>query len=246
MKNENENKQLNSELSHAGFGFYISIITTVLTTITFGIAICTPPLSGPFCTGSCFEYPFTDIAGRFPRDYYWMYPAILLSFSYLIMMITIFQVAQQNKKLFGMIGVSFAIMASLILITNYFIQVSVIQPSLLAGETDGISLLTQFNPHGIFIVLEEIGFTLMIISLFALFPIFNGISALEKTIKWAAIAGFILAVVSFSLVSIVHGIQREYRFEVIIISITWLELIFISFLIARYFKRKSTRVLNKI
>lgn len=138
-----------------------------------------------------------------------------------------------------MIGVSFAIMASLILITDYFIQVSVIQPSLLAGETDGISLLTQFNPHGIFIVLEEIGFTLMIISFFALFPIFNENGTLEKTIKWTAITGFILAVVSFSLVSIVHGIHREYRFEVIIISITWLELIFISILIARYFKTKS-------
>jgi hypothetical protein len=239
---KNENKQHNNELSHAGFGYYMSIITAVLTTITFGIAICTPPLSGPFCTGSCFEYPFTDIAGRFPRDYYWMYPAILLSFSYLIMMITIFQVAQQNKKLFGMIGVSFAIMASLILITNYFIQVSVIQPSLLAGETDGISLLTQFNPHGIFIVLEEIGFTLMIISFFALSPVFNGTSALEKTIKWVTIIAFALAVVSFLLVSIVHGIHREYRYEVVIISITWLELILISFLIARYFKTKYEHV----
>lgn len=211
----------------------------MLTIITFGIAINTPPLSGPFCTGNCFEYPFTDIADRFPRDYYWMFPAILLSIAYLIMMITIYHTAPENKKLFGSLGVAFAIMASLILITDYFIQVSVIQPSLLAGETDGISLLTQFNPHGIFIVLEELGFTFIIISFFALFPIFNGTSKLEKTIKWTAITGFILAFISFSLVSIVHGIHREYRFEVVIISITWLELIFISFLIARYFKRKS-------
>jgi hypothetical protein len=239
---ENENKQLNSELSHAGFGFYISIITTVLTIITFGIAISTPPLSGPFCTGNCFEYPFTDIAGRFPRDYYWMYPAILLSIAYLIMMITIYHATPENKKLFGSLGVAFAIMASLILITDYFIQVSVIQPSLLAGETDGISLLTQFNPHGIFIVLEELGFTLMIISFFALFPIFNGTSTLEKTIKWTTITGFILAVISFSMVSIQYGFNREYRFEVVIISITWLELIFISILIARYFKTKSASV----
>ena len=238
---KNENKQLNSELNHAGFGYYISIITTVLTVITFGIAISTPPLSGPFCTGPCFEYPYTDIASRFPRDYYWMYPAILLSISYLIMMVTIYQTAPVNKKLYGMLGVAFAIMASLILITDYFIQVSVIQPSLLAGETDGISLLTQFNPHGIFIVLEEIGFTLMIISFFALFPMFNGTSTLEKTIKWTTITGFILAVISFSLVSILNGIHREYRFEIIIISITWLEIILISFLMALYFKTKSVR-----
>lgn len=235
-----ENRKLlqDSNLSYTKFGWYISIITTLLTVITFGIAIGTPPLSGPFCTGSCFEYPFTDIASRFPRDYYWMFPAIILSFCYLIMMITIYQTAPENKKLFGLIGVSFAIMASLILIADYFIQVSVIQPSVLAGETDGISLLTQFNPHGIFIVLEEIGFLFMIFSFFVMFPIFNGATSLEKSIKWIVIIGFLLAVVSLTMVSIMHGIHREYRFEVIIISITWLELILISFLISRYFKAK--------
>jgi hypothetical protein len=235
---ENSKLLQDSILSYAKFGRYISIITTLLTLITFGIAIGTPPLSGPFCTGSCFEYPFSDIASRFPRDYYWMFPAIILSFSYLIMMITIYQTAPGNKKLFGLIGVSFAIMASLILIADYFIQVSVIQPSVLAGETDGISLLTQFNPHGIFIVLEEIGFLFMIFSFFVLFPIFNGTNSLEKGIKWIVTIGFLLAVVSLIMVSIMHGIHREYRFEIIIISITWLELILISFLISRYFKAK--------
>lgn len=229
--------QQNENANYGLFGRNISLITTFLTVITFGIAICTPPLSGPFCTGPCFEYPYTEIASRFPRDYYWMYPAILLSISYLIMIVTIYQTAPESKKLYGMLGVAFAIMASLILIIDYFIQVSVIQPSILAGETDGISLLTQFNPHGIFIVLEELGFTLMIISLFALFPIFNGAGTLEKTIKWATIIGFLLAVISFLLVSVIHGINREYRFEVIVISITWIELIFLGFLFTRFFRR---------
>lgn len=226
-----------SSFNYHKFGWYVSISTLLLTIISFAIAISTPPLSGPFCTGNCFEYPFTDIAGRFPRDYYWMYPAILLSFAYLTMMITIYQTAPENKKLFGMLGVSFALMASLILITDYFIQVSVIQPSILAGETDGISLLTQFNPHGIFIVLEEIGFTFMIISFFTLFPIFTGATLLEKTIKWTTITGFLLAVISFTLLSINYGIHREYRFEVIIISIAWLEMIFLGILFTRYFKK---------
>jgi hypothetical protein len=33
-----------------------------------------------------------------------------------------------------------------------------LQPSLLAGETEGIAMLSQFNPHGLFIILEEPGF----------------------------------------------------------------------------------------
>ncbi len=234
----NTNNQLNENFDTSKFGYYISIITTFVTVITFAIAIGTPPLSGPFCIGSCFEYPFTDIAERFPRDYYWMYTAIILSISYFIMMVTLFQIIPQNKKLFGMLGVSFALMATLILITDYFIQVSVIQPSILAGETDGISLLTQFNPHGVFIVLEEIGFLFMIISFFAFFPIFSGANRLENGIKWTTIISFILAVVTFAWISIVYGIHREYRFEVFIISITWLELIIISILLAIYFKQK--------
>lgn len=235
----NTQKQRNENFNVSKFGYYISIITTFVTVITFAIAIGTPPLSGPFCTGSCFEYPFSDIAERFPRDYFWMYSAIFLSVSYFIMMITLFQVIPENKKLFGMLGFSFALMASLILITDYFIQLSVIQPSILAGETDGISLLTQFNPHGVFIVLEEMGFLFMIISLFSLFPVFSTANRLEKSIKWTTIISFILAVVTFAWISITYGIHREYRFEVFIISITWLELIIISILFAFYFKQRN-------
>ncbi|MDX9748956.1 MAG: hypothetical protein RBT57_10690 [Paludibacter sp.] len=221
------------------FGFYISMITALLTLITFALAVGTPPLSGPFCTGNCFEYPFADIADRFPRDYYWMYLAILVSLSYFILMVTLYQVIPHPKKLFGMLGVSFALMASLVLITDYFIQLSVVQPSVLAGETDGIALLTQFNPHGIFIVLEEMGFLFMILSFFALFPVFNGSSRLEKSIKWTTIISFALAIVAFTWISMAYGIHREYRFEVAVISITWFELIIVSILLAFYFKQKN-------
>lgn len=32
------------------------------------------------------------------------------------------------------------------------------------GETEGITLLTQYNAHGIFIALEELGYLLMSLS----------------------------------------------------------------------------------
>ena len=82
----------------AKFGLYISVITTILTVITFGIAICTPPLSGPFCTEGCFQYPYHEILSRFPRDYYWMFPAIFVSFSYLIMMNSIYHYYTSGKE----------------------------------------------------------------------------------------------------------------------------------------------------
>jgi hypothetical protein len=224
------------------FGYKVSLITAILTIVTFAIAVMTPPLSGPFCKADCFQYPFTDIASRFPRDYYWMYFAMILMIVYLIMMITIHQTVANEKKHFSLISVSFAIITTMILFIDYFIQVSVIQPSILAGETDGISILSQFNLHGIFIVLEEIGFLFIILSLFALVPVFSDKNSNQKAIKWTSIIGFALTIISFILISLMYGIKREYRFEVAVISITWLELIVLGFLFARYFKNKTKKI----
>ncbi len=227
-----------SEKSILKFGYAISLATALLTIITFAIAIFTPPLSGPFCTSGGFLYPYNDIASRFPRDYYWMYPAMILMVSYLIMIISVSQTAANEKKHFGLISVSFAIMSTLVLLTDYFIQISVIQPSILAGETDGIPILSQYNPHGIFIVLEEIGFLLMNFSLFCLIPAFPKNYSNHKAIKWISIIGFSLIIISFIIISLVFGINREYRFEVAAISITWIELIVLGFLFAHSFKTK--------
>jgi hypothetical protein len=219
------------------FGQSVAIVTAVLTSITFAIAILTPPLSGPFCTADCFRYPFADIAGRFPRDYYWMYPAMVLMVPYLMMMISVHQTVTPEKKHFSLISISFAIISTVILFADYYLQVSVIQPSILAGETDGISLLSQYNPHGIFIVLEEMGFLFMNISFLSLIPVFSIKNNNQKAIKWISAIGFLLILVSFILISFLYGIMREYRFEVAVISITWIELILLGFLYARYFKR---------
>lgn len=235
MENLNINNNMNT--GEAKFGYNISIITTLLAVITFGIAVCTPPLSGPFCKAGCFQYPYNDIINRFPRDYYWMYPAIILSFSYLLMMISIHHSVTNDKRLYSFSAIAFAIISTIILSVDYFIQVSFIQPALLAGESEGIAMLSQYNPHGIFIILEELGFITMNISFFCLVPVFSGTGKPEKNIRWTFISGFFLMLLSFFTVSLVLGVQREYVFEVIIISITWLELIVAGILLNRYFRK---------
>jgi hypothetical protein len=223
------------------FGFYVSALASALTLITFGIAIGTPPLSGPFCQGDCFQYPYTDIISRFPRDYYWMFPAILVSFSYLIMMISIHHFTPPERKLFSLSGLGFALISTIILTLDYFVQVSFIQPSLLAGETEGIAMLSQFNPHGIFIILEEMGFITMNISFFCLVPVFSNSNRLEKSVRLTFIISFILMLLSFVAITASYGMKREYRFEVIIISITWIELIITGILFSLYFNRLTKR-----
>lgn len=221
------------------FGYSISLFTVVITIITFGIAICTPPLSGPFCKSGCFEYPYHEIISRFPRDYFWMFPAIILSFSYMVMMITVHKAVPPGKSVFSLAGVAFAVISTLILSVDYFVQVSFIQPSLLAGETEGIAMISQFNPHGLFIILEEIGFITMNISFIFLAPTLSSSTRIEKSLRLTFIIGFILMLLSFAAVVLIQGIKREYRFEVIIISITWIELIIVSILFSKYFKKIS-------
>jgi hypothetical protein len=42
--------------------------------------------------------------------------------------------------------------------------------SLMNGQAQGIALLTQYNPYGVFIVLEELGYLLMSLSFLFLAP----------------------------------------------------------------------------
>jgi hypothetical protein len=219
------------------FSYYTSLLTAAVTAITFVIAFMTPPLSGPFCKAACFEYPYTDIISRFPRDYIWMYPAMVVSLLFIVLMVCVHNYADREKKIFSLMGVSFAVISSMILLLDYFIQVTVIQQSLLSGETEGIAMLSQYNPHGIFIALEEIGYLLMSIALLAVAPVFAGKGNLFRSLRITCIAGFILGVIALAFISSKHGIMREYFFEVIIISIVWFELIIFSLFLSRVFRR---------
>jgi len=118
----------------------------------------------------------------------------------------------------------------------------VIQPSVLNRETDGVALLTQYNPHGIFIGLEEIGHFMMSTAFLCMAPVFSKTDKLERTIRRIFIISFILTISSFIIISAFYGIKREYRFEVIVIMINWIVLIVAGILLSLVFKRN----LNKI
>ncbi len=198
----------------------------------------TPPLAGPFCPGNCFQYPYHEAISRFPRDYYWMYPAILLNIVYVAYMAIVHHLTSPGKKMISLIGLLFASSGAILLVVNYFMQVSIIQPSLLNGETDGIALLTQFNPHGLFIVLEEAGFSLLALSfLFTGFS-FSSSGKLERAIKAIFIGAFSLGAVSFFVISLFYGIFREYYYECAIIAIVWFVIIINCILLALFYRRK--------
>jgi len=174
-----------------------------------------------------------------------MYFAIILSLVYYVLMVSIHYFAPNDKKIFSHIGLSFALISTATFVIDYFLQVSVIQPSLILGETAGIALLSQFNAHGVFIVLEEIGFIMMSLSLLFMSPVFVGQTKSEKAIRWIFISCFALNTIAFTLYSLFYGINREYRFEVATISINWLTLIASGIFLSIVFRRSLAEVSTK-
>ena len=228
------------------FGFYSAILLAVIAVITFGLALTAVPISGPFCLEGCIEYPYLDTLSQFPKDYLWLFPATLLVLVYVILITVVHSIAINQKKIFSQIGLSFSIIASVILLVDYFIQFSVIPVSLLKGQTESISLLTQYNPHGVFIVLEELGYLMMSLSFLFISLIFSKKNRLETAVRWVFLAGSILTIISLILIIIGYGIERSYRFEVAVITIDWSVLIINGILLSLLFRRrlKTERVMN--
>jgi hypothetical protein len=219
------------------FSFWTAAFMSVLAAVTLTVGVTTPPRSGPFCLSSCVVYPYTDIAAFFPRDYLWMYPSMLLMPLFVVVMACIHHYAATEKKIFSLIGLSFAGMAAAVITIDYFIQLSVIQPILLSGETAGLALISQYNPHGIFIALEALGYVLMGVAFGFAGVVFAGPGRVERAIRWLFTVGCGLVIGGFIVLSLVYGNGLEYRFEVFVITIDWLVLIVSGALLSVVFRR---------
>jgi len=224
-------------LTSSRFGYYSALFTTIITIVTFGFAMAAIPISGANCPGDCVEYPYLDTVSQYPRDFLWMPLAILLVLAYVTLMVSIHSYTPGHKKIFGQVGLSFALIAAVILIIDYYVQFSVIPMSLLNGETEGLALLIQYNPHGVFIALEELGYLVMSLSFLFVAPVFASKNRLESAVRWVFTTGFFLTIISLVGISIYYGLDRQDRFEVVVISINWLILIINGVLLSIVFRK---------
>ena len=222
-------------------GFWAAILTAALAAVSFGVAVTTPPRSGPFAApGSAIRYPYTTAAQFVPRDFLWMYPALLMMLAFLVLAACVRERGVGGRKVFGTIGSSLAVASFTIIAIDYFIQLRTVQPALLRGEWDGLAILSQYNPHGVFIALEELAFLAMGLS-FAFLALALGSSRLERITRWVFSASSALIVVAFVGMSLYFGFGVEYRFEVTVISLGWLTLMISGLLLAFVFRRSAHR-----
>jgi hypothetical protein len=223
-------------------GFYSAVLTTLITLVTFGLAMTAIPISGANCPGDCVEYPYLDTVSQYPKDFLWMLPAMLLVLVYVTLLVSIHSYAERQKKIYGQIGLAFGLIAAVILLSDYYLQFSVVPMSLRNAETEGLALLIQYNPHGIFLALEELGYLLMSLSFPFVAAVLSNRSRLESAIRWIFMIGFVLVMLSLSVIWISYGLERLDRFEVLVISIDWLTLIINGVLLSIMFSRQIKNI----
>ncbi len=219
-------------------GFYSSVLLAVITVITFGFAMIAVPISGANAPNGGVNYPYLDTFQQYPKDFLWMYFAIFLLLIYLVVMISIHMREKNERRIMSTVGLCFAVMAALLLIVTYYIQLNVVPVSLQHNETEGLALIIQYNPHGIFIALEEIGYIMMTLSFVFIAFSFHQKTRLETAIRWIFMIPFPVSMISLILYSIQYGLNRQDRFEVVILSFAWLTLIINGILLSKYFHKQ--------
>ena len=221
-------------------GTWSAVATAILAAVAFGVAATTPPRTGPFAApGTAIGYPYSAAARFVPGDFLWMYLALAMMFAFVVLAACVRELGA-GRHLFGTLGLSLAVAALAVIASDYFVQLRTVQPALVRGEFDGLAILSQYNPHGVFIALEELGFLLAGVS-FCFLAFALGSSRLEHWIRGVLLASSALLVASFIGLSAVFGLGIQYRFEVAAITIVWLTLSVVGVMFAFLFARLKSR-----
>lgn len=119
-------------------------------------------------------------------------PSLLLGSTFVVLMVAVHYYAPEAKKIWSHISVMFAAMYAVLISINYYIQLTLVLPHMIAGDVQSVGFLL-FIPFDSFLYSVDIlGYSFMSLStLFAAF-VFER-RGLEGTIRWFLIAnGLIL------------------------------------------------------
>jgi hypothetical protein len=210
-------------------GFWTAILTAVLAAafITMGM----------FGSSSWDSYPgMVNYVWSYIKaiDYVLFIPAFLLAPVFVVLMGCIHYYNSYEKKIFSLIGMAFALIYATVITADYFILWTVTLPSIINAQTADLSLLSMYNPHGIFVALESLAYLMMSVALLCIAPVFEG-GKIERILRWIFIAGFVLAIGSlFGITLMKYDIVM---FEIAIITIYCPLLIISGILLSIIFRR---------
>jgi hypothetical protein len=189
-----------------------------------------PPRSGANCTGGpglCLTYPYTDAAAYVPGDFLWMIPAFLLGPLFVVLLTVLLHGGDGPRRpLVAQLSLRLATISAVLLMVDYYLQFTTVQASLVRGETGGgLSLLSQYNPHGVFIALEDLGYATMLTALAVAAPALPRTTRPERILlRGSAVVGTVGALLLPVLLTVL-GRDLDYTYEVLAITIAWTTLL---------------------
>lgn len=208
-------------------GFWSAVMTAVLSAVFIGLGffgtLYTEPNPYPYI------WPFIKTI-----DYTIFYPAFLLAPVFVVLMACIHSYASEKMKIFSLVGLSFSLIYATLITANYFLLWTVDIPSISSGQTANLSIITMYNPHGIFVAIESLGYLMMSLAILFTAAVFSG-GRLERSIRWLFILTFVSAITAFTYTSLMK--YDIVIFEVIIIGIITMVLIVSGILLSILFRR---------
>ena len=226
------------ERAHATtLGFWAAVATAVSAAIALGLGVTTPPRSGPNCSSDCITAPYTDAAAFVPRDYLWVYAASVMVLLFVVLVAGVHHAVADSHRVFSQVALSFAVIAAVAAVLDYAVQLAVLQPALLKGELDGLSLWSMYNPHGVFIALENAAYLLMAVSFVFLAAALPPVRGAVRAARIVLVAAGAIVVLSSVLLAVRYGQDLDYRVEVLAIGVDWLALIVAGALLAVGFRK---------
>lgn len=224
----------------ARIGAPVAVALAALAALAFMVGILTPPHSGPWCSGDCIAYPYADATRFFPRDYWWMIPAILLAPLFTVVAVCAHFCTPERSQPFSLLAVCFSLIATSLVSLDYFMQLVLVQPGL--DRHEFVALFTQYNPHGLFIALEGIGYLMMAAAFFFLSLAIPRQSLPAVFLSWALNTAALVGFVAFVGMAVAYGPEMGIPFETAIITVDWIALVAAGSLLSLIF-RKAGRTL---
>jgi len=114
----------------------------------------------------------------------------LLTSSFLIVMACIYCYAPDERKVFSLVGLSFAIVYTTLISVNYFIQLTFVRQG-----SFNVEIFAMDNPQSMMWVIEVLGYFFMGLATLFAAPVF-GSSRVENAIKWLFVTNGILGILT--------------------------------------------------
>lgn len=210
-----------------------AIASTAGALLAWPLAVIDLPQSGPMCQQQhCVTFPFSS-AVYSPIDYLWMFPATVAVLSFAALLAIIEPLVTPSRWVAARLASRAAGAGAVILVVAFAVQIFVVQPSIIKGESEALTMWTQFNPHGGFIALESLGYLFLSLALLAVSRLVPGRRASRLLVRIVAAALGGLGILLLPLLAALLGANLEYLYEVTAISLVWTAILVVSLPLVR-------------